>query len=72
MVGAFVVALALSSLARDEWVADEASWASAHRAVVAGAVEARRAVSLGPAWVGVAQILCWTRKKQKQNMNIMN
>lgn len=56
MVGALIVALALSALARDERVADEACWASAHRAVVARAIEARCAVSLRSAWIRVAQV----------------
>lgn len=65
MVGALIVALALSALARDERVADEACWASAHRAVVARAIEARCAVSLRSAWIRVAQVSCWTRKQRE-------
>lgn len=70
MVGALIVALALSTLARDKRVADEACWASAYRAVVARAIEARCAVSLGAAWVRVAQIGCWTRKQREFQLKV--
>lgn len=56
VVGALVVALALSSLARDERVSDETSWAGADGTVVTGAIETWCAVSLRTARVGVAQV----------------